>query len=108
MEYARHIREFPHDIHTVSVGIPFVDNHRQLRLPRQLHLHFKGFYLDLPIEALVIIVQSDLTNGFYLGVLAHFQIGLHQLLAYLPGRIRVGAYRGVNKGIFFRQGNAVL
>ena len=38
MEHAGDIGEFPHDGEGVGVSLPIVDDHRQLKLPRQRKL----------------------------------------------------------------------
>ncbi len=63
------LREFLHDGQTVLMGLPLVDDHRQLQLPGQGHLGPEGPLLHLPGNVLIVIVQPDFPDGPHLGIL---------------------------------------
>ena len=69
MEHAGDIGKFPDDVHAVLMGFPLVDDHRQAAFPGQRHLHPKGPLLDLPGNILIVVVQTDFSNGPDFGVL---------------------------------------
>ena len=50
------------------MGLPLVDNHRQVKLRRQRHLRPKGRLLTRPGDVLVVVIQPDLANGEHLFV----------------------------------------
>ena len=68
VEYTGNTLKFLDDAHAVIVGIPFVDDYRHVKLLCQFHLQPEGFLLDLPGDVLIVIVQTNLTNGLDLGV----------------------------------------
>ena len=53
----------PHDGEAVLVGLPVVDDHRQLQLQRQLQLAAEHHLLKLPRGiVLPVVVQADLAD----------------------------------------------
>ena len=101
MEYPRDLREFLHDLHAILMGLPLMDNGRELQLPRQLHLGPEGPLLDIPGDVLIVVVQADLSNGHHLAVLpGQLPIPVQRSFIHLVRRVRVGANGGVNIAVF--------
>ena len=68
MEHALDRGKFLHNPHSVLMGLPLMDDHRQGKLRRQPHLGPKGLLLTLPWDILIVVVQPDLTDGANLGI----------------------------------------
>ena len=69
MEHTGYVGKLPNHRHAVLMGIPLMNNNGQLQLPGQLHLHPEGLLLNVPGNVLIVIVQTNLTDGLDLRIL---------------------------------------
>ena len=68
MEHPPHPGELPDNGHAVLVGLPVVDDDRQVQLLRQGQLGPEHRLLPLPGRVVLpVVVQSDLPDGHHLG-----------------------------------------
>ena len=63
MEHAGDFRKLLHDLHAILVSLPLVDDDGQVQFLCQSHLSPEGLLLDVPGNVLIMIVQTDLTDG---------------------------------------------
>ena len=75
------------------MGLPLVDDHRQVQLPGQGHLGPEGPKLNFSGDVLIVVVQADLSDGPDLGILpAHASVGFQHRVVHLIG----GGVKDVN------------
>lgn len=91
--------EFPHHCQTVGVGLPVVDDHRQVQLLRQGHLVPEDPPLVFPGGILLpVVVQADLPDGHHPGVLRPLPEEV-QLRRVVRGAVlRMVAHGGIEEG----------
>ena len=63
MKHAGYLWKFPHNGDPIGMGIPFMDDHRHIQLPGQSHLRPESFLLNFSGDILIMIVQTDFTDG---------------------------------------------
>ena len=97
MEHAFYRRERLYDIHSVLVGLPFVDDDGKSQLLRQGHLHPKCFFLNIPGDILIVIVQANLSDGLHLWVAQrHCPVCFNGGFGYLVCRVWMRANGGIH------------
>ena len=86
-------------VQTVAVGLPLVDDHRQIQLLGQLQLLLKGQKLLPAGHILIVVVQADFSDGADLGACGQLAVHLQGLLSEAVRRVWVRAHGAVDKGI---------
>lgn len=100
MEHAGDIGEFPHDGEGVGVGLPIVDDHRQLKLPRQRQLAAEHLLLEFPRRVLLpVVIQPDLADGHHLGLLRQGTQGRQIVVGAAAAVLGMDAHRRVDVGV---------
>ena len=106
---ALYIREFVHDLKAVSMGFTLMDDDGKLQLLCQLHLHAEGFLLNSSGHILIVIVQADLADGPYLGIiLSESAVLLDQGFVHMVGIVGMAAYSTVDPVVFRCKTDACL
>ena len=109
MEHPPHRRKLPDDGKAVAVGLPVVENDRQLQLLRQRQLPLQHLLLQGTGRVLLpVVVQSDLPDGHHLLPLRQLPQTLYLLRLKVVAVLRVQAHCGVYMGKLRRQCNGLL
>ncbi|CAN4022115.1 Stage 0 sporulation A-like protein, partial [Dysosmobacter welbionis] len=105
VEYAPHPGELLYDLQAVSVGLPVVDDHRQLQLQRQLQLAAEHHLLEFLWRILrPVVVQADLSDGDHFFLPAQVPDG-GKIRGRAAGAVlRMDACGGEQPGAALRQG----
>ena len=99
MEHAPHPGKFPDYVHGVGVGVPVVDDHRQLKLLGQGQLLPQHLLLQVPGWILrPVVVQADLTDGHHLILLGQSPDLRQVLRAEIAAVFRMDAHGSVDMG----------
>ena len=105
MEHAPDPGELPHDLQAVPVGLPVVDDHRQVQLQGQLQLAAEHRLLELLRRVFrPVVVQADLPDGHHLLMGAQGADGVKVPVRAAGAVLRVDAGGGEQPGPALRQG----
>ena len=103
MEDAGGLRIVLHDVQTVLVSFPVVDDNRLVQLDCQFDLLPEQDLLLLLLTGVPVVVQPHLADGHALGMPRHLaDLGISFQIVFVH-ILRVDAHRGIDKGIFLRQ-----
>ena len=102
--HATDLRMGPNHLQTVLVGLPVMDDDRQVQLRRQLQLPGKHLLLKFS-GGIVLPVVVDLSDGPYLWVGGQGPQLLQPAVLPRPAVRGVNPHSGVDKGKLFRQGD---
>ena len=104
MEHPPHPGERPDHRQAVGMGLPVVDDHRQVQLLRQVHLVPEDLLLKRPGRVLLpVVVQADLPDGHRLGPLEKIPEDIQVLLPAGRAVLRVVPRRRVDVGPALRE-----
>ena len=104
MEHAPDLGVLQHDGKAVPVGLPVVDDDRQVQLLRQGQLAAEHLLLKLPGGIFrPVVVQADLADGHHLIVPAQLPNGVKVPVGAAGAVLRVDTHGGVHVGIPLRQ-----
>ena len=94
-----------YDLQAVPVGLPVVDDHRQVQLQRHLELTAEHHLLEFLRRVLrPVVVQADLPDGHHLFMSAQVPDGVEVLVRAAGAVLRVEPRGGEQPGAALRQG----
>ena len=84
--------------------VAIVNDDRQVQLDPQLHEATKNFLLNVPRAVVVVVIETDLTDGddFFLRLRPCFDLR-EIFFRHRRGQVRMHAHRAIKRGVLFRQ-----